>query len=152
MTKDKAKTLLDNLIGMVEDNQASDYDEALRMAIAELEQEPCDTISRDAVLKRIAQFSTEEGSSVECQPLYSDVYNMPSVQPSRKWHWIYDETLENWRCSKYNETPKTMGYVGTADFMAEHFKFCNHCGADMRLITKGELYEGEFEDGDTDAT
>lgn len=80
-------------------------DEALRMAIAELEQEPCDTISRDAVLKRIAQFSTEEGSSVECQPLYSDVYNMPSVQPSRKG-----------------------------------------------LITKGELYEGEFEEGDTDAT
>lgn len=45
--------------------------------------------------------------------------------------WIYDETLENWRCSKCNETPKTMGYVGTADFMAEHFKFCNHCGAKM---------------------
>lgn len=49
----------------------------------------------------------------------------------RKGHWIYDETLGNWRCSKCNETPKTMGYVGTADFMAEHFKFCNHCGAKM---------------------
>ena len=49
----------------------------------------------------------------------------------RKGHWIYDETIENWRCSKCNETPKTMGYVGTADFMAEHFKFCNHCGRRM---------------------
>ena len=49
----------------------------------------------------------------------------------RKGHWIYDETIENWRCSKCNETPKTMGYVGTTDFMAEHFKFCNHCGAKM---------------------
>ena len=45
---------------------------------------PCDdAISRDAVLKRIVQFSVEEGSSVRCQPLYSDINNMPSVQPSR---------------------------------------------------------------------
>ena len=49
----------------------------------------------------------------------------------RKGHWIYDKTIENWWCSKCNKTPKTMGYVGTADFMAEHFKFCNHCGAKM---------------------
>ena len=44
-------------------------------------------------------------------------------------HWIYDNY--NWRCSECNETPKTLGYVGTADFMTEHFKFCNHCGARM---------------------
>lgn len=54
----------------------------------------------------------------------------------RKGHWIYDETIENWRCSKCNETPKTMGYVGTADFMAEHFRFCNHCGAKMESEDK----------------
>lgn len=48
--------------------------------------EPCDdAVIRKAVLKRIAQFSTEEGSSVVCQPLYSDVNNMPSVTPSRQW-------------------------------------------------------------------
>lgn len=52
-------------------------------------------------------------------------------QEPKTEHWIYDKTLENWRCSKCNETPKTMGYVGTADFMAEQFKFCNHCGARM---------------------
>lgn len=56
------------------------------------------------------------------------------LQKSGKW--IYDETLENWRCSKCDETPKTMGYVGTADFMAEHFKFCNHCGAKMESEEK----------------
>lgn len=44
-------------------------------------------------------------------------------------HWIFDNF--NWRCSECNETPKTLGYVGTADFMTEHFKFCNHCGARM---------------------
>lgn len=46
-------------------------------------------------------------------------------------HWIYDKNIENWRCSKCGETPKTMGYCGTADFMAEHFKYCNHCGVGM---------------------
>ena len=61
-----------------------------------LEQEPCDTISREAVLKRIAQFSTEEGSSVRVQPLYSDMYNMPPVTPSRrKGHWITRHYIQN---------------------------------------------------------
>lgn len=46
--------------------------------------------------------------------------------------WIYDELLNNWKCSECGETPKTIGYAGNTDFMKEHFKFCNHCGADMR--------------------
>ena len=50
-------------------------------------------------------------------------------QEPKTGHWIYDNFI--WRCSECNETPKTMGYVGTADFMTEHFKFCNHCGARM---------------------
>ena len=50
-------------------------------------------------------------------------------QEPKTGHWIYDNY--NWRCSECNETPKTLGYVGTADFMTEHFKFCNHCGARM---------------------
>lgn len=58
--------------------------------------------------------------------------NMPSVTPTRpKGKWIYDKTIQNWRCSECNETPKTLGFVGTADFMVEHFRFCNHCGAEM---------------------
>ena len=38
MTNEKAIDLLDNLIGMVEDNHNSDYDKALKMAIKSLEQ------------------------------------------------------------------------------------------------------------------
>lgn len=45
--------------------------------------------------------------------------------------WIYDKASQNWRCSVCNETPKTLGYVGTSAFMTEHFKYCNHCGAEM---------------------
>lgn len=40
MTREEAINLLDNLIGMVEDNHDSDYDIALQMAIKALMQEP----------------------------------------------------------------------------------------------------------------
>ena len=40
MTREDAIDLLDNLIGMIEDNHNSDYDKALKMAIKSLEQEP----------------------------------------------------------------------------------------------------------------
>ena len=36
MTREEAIDLLDNLIGMVEDNQENDYDEVLKMAIEAL--------------------------------------------------------------------------------------------------------------------
>lgn len=52
MTKEKAIDLLDNLIGMTEDNQGNDYDLALKMGIKALEQEPCeDAISRAETIK-----------------------------------------------------------------------------------------------------
>ena len=41
MTREEAIDLLDNLIGMVEDNHNSNYDTAVQMAIKALEQEPC---------------------------------------------------------------------------------------------------------------
>lgn len=40
ITREKAIDLLDNLIGMIEDNHNSDYDTALKMAIKALEQLP----------------------------------------------------------------------------------------------------------------
>ena len=40
MTREEAIDLLDNLIGMIEDNHNSDYDTAFKMAIKALEQEP----------------------------------------------------------------------------------------------------------------
>lgn len=39
MTIEQAMDLLDNLIGMVEDNQNNDYDSALHMAIEALKQQ-----------------------------------------------------------------------------------------------------------------
>ncbi len=98
--------------------------EALEMAIQALSQEPCDdAISRDAVLKRIAQFSTEEGSSVVCQPLYSDVNNMPPVtQKSKTGHWIYNRHKQGVTCSECDAYRK---YFGFFEF------YCPNCGTRM---------------------
>ena len=46
--------------------------------------------------------------------------------------WIYDMSINNWRCSKCGQTLPPTGYVGNADFMATYFKFCPNCRADMR--------------------
>jgi hypothetical protein len=57
---------------------------------------------------------------------------IPSVIPQPKiGRWIYDKNIDNWKCSECGETPKTMGYCGAVAFMAEHFKYCNHCGTKM---------------------
>lgn len=53
------------------------------------------------------------------------------IEERKVGKWIYDKASQNWRCSVCNETPKTLGYVGTSAFMTEHFKFCNHCGSEM---------------------
>jgi len=50
--REKAIYLLDNLRGMIEDNQGNDYDFALKKGIEALAQEPCeDAVSRKKLLK-----------------------------------------------------------------------------------------------------
>jgi hypothetical protein len=58
MTREEAIELLDNLIGMVEDNQNSDYDTALKMAIKALEQ---DTVSFDFELYQAGLMDMPKG-------------------------------------------------------------------------------------------
>ena len=106
--------------------------------------EPCtDAVSRQAVLDCFKKW--QPYMATRLWEFKEELAELPPVRPQetvtefadrcrecgkmRKGHWIYDETIANWRCSKCDETPKTMGYVGTADFMAEHIKFCNQCGA-----------------------
>lgn len=61
------------------------YDDAIKA----LEQVCEYAVSKEDVLSEIIRFSTEEGASVECQQLYCDVNNMPSVTPIKpKGHWI----------------------------------------------------------------
>lgn len=95
-------------------------------------QEPCeDAISRQAVLDKKELVELEDGQSFYCiSPEQVETLQPVTPQP-KKGHWIYDKSIDNWICSKCGETPKTIGYVGSDAFMAEHFKYCNHCGAKM---------------------
>lgn len=76
MTIEEAIDLLDNLIGMVDDNHDSDYDTAIKMAIKALEQKPCDdTVSRgvfeqvmwerDTAIEQLRKLGYELGQKVE---------------------------------------------------------------------------------------
>jgi hypothetical protein len=144
MTRKAIKTLKENLCGLCaygsQNMESCDIRSCdNRDAIKELEQEPCDdAISREdaleAILIRVPDFcgGDEGGNLIGRNETASYIRNLPSVTPKLKTgHWFYDESIENWRCSECKETPKTMGYCGSANFMVEHFKFCNHCGAKM---------------------
>lgn len=75
MTHEQAIDLLDNLIGFIEDSHGSDYDEALKLAIKALEQEPCEyAIARTIV-------NGEELGYLVADDILSD---LPSVTP-QKW-------------------------------------------------------------------
>ncbi len=105
--------------------------------------------SADALAGKLLELFDEEAASYQ-----HTINELNKALSENKGEWIYDKTIHNWRCSKCGQTPPPTGYVGMADFMATHFKFCNHCGADMRgermtLRTKGEqrAYADGFENG-----
>lgn len=112
-------------------------EEAIKVIIEALEQEPCeDAVSRQAVLDLPRIKTHNVWGNVICESVDVDnVRQLPSVTPQPEvGRWIYDKNIDNWKCSECGETPKTMGYCGSADFMAKHFKYCNHCGAKMQEV------------------
>lgn len=76
MTREEAIDLLDNLIGMVEDNHNSDYDTALQMGIQALEQEP--------ILEKI---------KAEIEELEYDDFDCNLVLPAWKVYDIIDNYI-----------------------------------------------------------
>lgn len=100
MTREEAADLLDNLIGMVEDNQENDYDEALKMAIEALnvtDTNVGDTISRQAAIDALYHVDEYNGRSVEA------IKNLPPAQPEQA---IKD--CRNCKHGRYNDYHKTM--------------------------------------------
>lgn len=145
MDKEQAIDLLDNLIGMVEDNQDNDYDTAFRMAIealkAQLSQEGTtfDMISKIETVKRLrVAFETTvpitdyDGGYIDgIESGISTVSTMPTIQPERqKGEWI--NTNPEYKNGFYNNSyycSRCHDYYTTSPY---EMKFCPNCGAKMK--------------------
>ena len=107
---------------------------ALILAIKALEQQPCDdAISREAVYEMVMRADFRDGFTYQ---MFKDrLDKVPSVQPSRKGHWIGidEEPHEDYECDK-------CGYVCSTFTVnikpSDEYKFCPNCGADMRGDTE----------------
>lgn len=125
MTIEQAKSELMQIYGALSPSKQQAIDTLVKI-------EPCeDAISRQATLE---PYKVLNDTDTLCVALIrANIMQQPPVNPQepKTGHWIYDDIVNNWRCDKCGETPKTMGYVGSADFMSEHFRFCNHCGSKM---------------------
>lgn len=140
MTREEAIKLLVNATFSDEWQGNEDLTTAYNMAIKALAYnvrfkalEQGDTISRKDALAEIIRFSTEEGASVECQQLYCDVNNMPSVTPKSeerpKGKWIIRDEKHHYGhiCSNCKKEP--LYHKQTRDYILSNF--CPNCGAEM---------------------
>lgn len=141
MTREEAADLLDNLIGMVEDNQENDYDEALKMAIEALnvpDTNVGDTISRqaaiDALLRNQEVYSNNFGNDPIDKYTVAIIDNdaqtiaqLPSAQRNGKWIYTKKRLVMG-------------GYVDASECsichkrIMPHLKpnYCPNCGAEMK--------------------
>lgn len=92
MTRQEAIELLDNLIGMIEDNHGADYDTALHMAIHSLKTDEAyqlevDAVSRKAVINQIFYSTDNNGDVVLGSALRERIARLPSVTPQEP-RWI----------------------------------------------------------------
>ena len=134
MDKEQAIDLLDNLIGMIEDNQDNDYDTAFRMAIEALKAQlflegiTSDLISRTETVEHLRRvldvtvpITDYDGGYVDGVEVgISTVSTMPTVQPERqKGEWSDGYRWQ--RCSLCKQTGK------------KSWNYCPNCGAKMTI-------------------
>ena len=100
----------------------------------EAKQEPCDdAISREAVIGAICDYVAfeeyeDKSHTFTIRPLKKRIDALPSVQPSRKGHWI---EVTNGRGG--HECDKCHDYAPSYQTGEEYLSnFCPNCGADMR--------------------
>lgn len=132
--REKAIDLLDNLLGMVEDNQNNDYDKALRMGIESLREEPCeDCISREEIISKISEYAdvanggyfsdSVEDAIMVCVGIADELPSVVPVQKKGKW------TNGNPICPCCGEDKfKDLDADIWADWQP---KYCPNCGAEM---------------------
>ena len=158
MTREEAKDLLDNLIGMIEDNHNSDYDAALRMGIKALEQEPCedwyDVPSNEMILERARQASKdlrkrfkEDLEQEPCGDLISRQAVLDEISDYNNdldytTNELYDRVK---RMSPVNPQPKTGHWEQYGKYWEDKFK-CSECGKEQPRILCGERIIGHWSD------
>ena len=130
MTREDAKNWLNKLYtrtditdeyGDMEDMQP--YEEAVNMAIKALEQQPCeDTVSRQTVLDEVNRKFNEINIILE---------NLPSVQSSRKGHWI--ERDMPIRVDSKDANLRWLYECSECDYeVRQAYNYCPNCGAEMK--------------------
>ena len=136
---ERAIDLLDNLMGMIEDNQGNDYDFALKKGIEALQKEPCDdAVSRKAVLEQTYNWSKDEFLRVTnpFDYLRKRINSLPPVTPKREQgKWIKGEPWsEGYGMGEtygYYYTCSKCGNLVQGDYNACDMKYCPNCGAEM---------------------
>ena len=151
MTNEEAINLLDNLIGMIEDNHNSDYDTAFKMAIKalkqnesaeewyklfveKLEQEPSgDAISRQAVLELVNKgYMGLYARQTDIEIMKDKINDLPPINPqeTKTGHWFVDERPESDREVVCSNCDQPIFKYHKLDFDYRP-KYCPNCGAIM---------------------
>ena len=105
------------------------------------EQEPCeDAVSRHDVLKILDEyaglFEKPREAEIPIDYMVDEVMDLPSVQPSRKGHWIHREDMDYLDENGVTNTHlmcEDCGFIHNfKDNHTAQYNFCPNCGADMR--------------------
>ena len=128
MTREEAIHRLKNAAWLGTNDERNKTEEAVDMAISALEQEPCeDAISRSTAKTRI--YLKYVNRLDICKAMFKILDGVPSVQPSRKGHWIKSDLAnEKFNCSVCGGACWYYDYQGTV----AKSKFCPNCGAKMK--------------------
>ena len=114
MTRNEAIDLLDNLIGMIEDNHESDYDTALRMGIKALEYDD-------------AKYHEEHGEVIVDKAVWEDAKRALEQEP-KTGHWIDGG---EYICFGGRQKAPCICSVCRKSALNEPWYYCHNCGARM---------------------
>jgi len=134
--REKAIDLLDNLVGMVEDNQDNNYDFALKKGIEALKQEDVldkiiDEIMDTGAYEQEVFYSTDNsGDVVLGSALRERIKKLPPVTPIRpKGHWRMVD-IDMYACSKCSHVLT----INPIDNSILEMNTCPFCSAKMEGV------------------
>ena len=139
ISREEVADMLTELVEMIDTGSQRDLDRADELSRQIMSAiKPCDdAISREAAIKAECDVCAIGGGYDKCQYFMQGcneiecIRALPSVQPSRKGHWIEQEDFNGdtyYDCSECKESFCLMDGTPTDNL----YNFCPYCGADMR--------------------